>query len=666
MSVQQQQEALPVAAYKGEIMACQSPYIIIQADTGSGKSTKIMCWLLERGYRVLSAQPLVETVIGLAEYVASLEGCEVGTKVGYRTGEEKLSSRDTRLMYCTTELALIRDLFGHNGQFDVLVIDEFHEGKIDQHTLEAWAWKQIEDGTAPFKHVLVMSATIDAEKISQARGNAPVFTIPGRQFEIEDRAPLSTMAADITSYVHEGCDVLVFVPGKKEIDECLEAIGHLDAELIPFHGQLSRAEKNRAYEFSQRPRVIVSTNALETGRTLLPSPGRKLAVVDSGEERLIELDGSVETLVTRPIAKSRGKQRRGRTGRVGIGYYTDRCEVAYDARPDFPIPDIQRMNLDKTVLRLAMVGLDAEELPFIALPPEGSIHQAKVNLKAHGCLSADGKITEFGKKVVRLPLTPEYGVMVLKAAELGVTDDVVTIAAIMGADGITKRKSIAWYRIVNEEMGEMESECDLLAQLVVFNYVRRLHLKREDMEAQGVNPNAFFKALRQRQTIVDALRNSKIRFGSTGNRQDIIKAICAGMMNNVFCNRYGGYVGSNGQTRQLSKESIVRGAQIIVGKPIGVPGKNRWGSEITIPLVSLATQVTADLLVEVAPHLIRVEQGDCPRFNVERDCIESIQRVYFADQLVSEGYADDPEHPEAAQLLATFVATQLCQAAGVA
>lgn len=384
-------DALPIEAFYRDITECEAPYIIVEAETGSGKSTLVPQWYWELGSRVLVTEPLIETVIGTSEYVAELMGCEIGTTVGYRTANDRCDSPDSEILFCTDGLALVRELSGHN-RFDVLVLDELHEWNKNQSTLEAWAWKHLLAGDSSFKKIVVLSATLASKELSSKRGGAPVFKVPGRQFPIEDRRAGASIEVDVRTLVAENFDVLVFHPGEAEIMRTIEALEGIGAELIPFYGKLDRTEKDRAYQSYGRPKVVVSTNALETGRTLLPSTGRNLAVVDSGMERHIELVDGIEGLYLKPIAKARSQQRRGRTGRVGPGVYIDHCPSS--DRPAYPVPEILRTRLDQTVLRLACQGYDASELPFFHDLDHDVIVDAKRALVALGAMNTKGEVTK--------------------------------------------------------------------------------------------------------------------------------------------------------------------------------------------------------------------------------------------------------------------------------
>ncbi|MBY0359640.1 MAG: hypothetical protein K2W82_16665 [Candidatus Obscuribacterales bacterium] len=650
-------EVLPIAAFRNAIMTCNAPYIIVEAETGAGKSTEVPRWLMHAGHRALVAEPLVETVIGTGEYAASLEGEEVGSKIGYRTGSFRKDSPDSRILYATTELTLIRELCGHNRRFDTLVIDELHEWRLDQSVLEAWSWQGLLDGTTPFKKVIVLSATIDSAELSRQRGNAPVFRVPGRQHPIEDRQSSGSLIMDVRGLVSENFDVLVFMPGKAEIDELLHGLqkSGIDAELIPFHGGLERGAKDRAYRSYGRPKVVVSTNALETGRTLLPSKGRQLAVVDSGMERRKEVVGGVEGLYLKPIAKARAKQRRGRTGRVSEGVYIDCCPEQGADRAEYPTPEIQRVRLDQMVLRVARAGFDAESLPFFHQPSPLELSEARETLKMLGCMDAVGKVTTIGDKVAQLPMGVGVGRALVEAEKLGVTDDVLTVAAIMETGELTDHKLPFWGSLV---AGEDES--DALAQLAVFKAVCDRRLTRNDMEGKGIRPVAYYKARDQRQRLVEALRG-KMELKSTGKREDIIRSVVAGMLNLLYQGQNGCFGNAQGVYREQTQGSVVMGATLVVGQPWDLEVKGKFGFPKTLRLLRLVTEVTPQLLVELAPHLVQVSaERSGMRYDSARDACVSYAQVSFAGRPIGREEVVDSANPGAAELFADWATLQMC------
>lgn len=624
-----------IVPYRNQIMNPRGGYKIVNAETGAGKSTQIPIWHMLAGNSVLMAEPLIETVIGTAEYLCELTGEKLGGKIGFRTGKDRCDSRDTQILICTTELALVREICGHNRRFNTLIIDEFHEGRLDQETLEAFAWKGMLEGTSAFSEVDILSATMDHQRLSQARNNAPVFNIPGRQFPIKDLKPGEDIASDIKRLVREGWDVLVFMAGKADIKKLIQALQGVDCELIPFHGQCSREEKNLAYKSYNRPKVVVSTNALETGRTLLPSKGRQLAIVDSGMENRIELVNGVEGLYPRPIAVSRAMQRRGRGGRVGPSVYIDHCPVSRKDRPMYPDPEIFRVRLDQTVLRLAEYGFDLDDLPFFHKPKSEQIKQSKNSLRALGCLE-DGEVTELGRAVAKMPISPQNGRMVIEAEKLEVLDDVISIAAILELGEVTaKTKSFPrWRKLIGDE-----NESDVMAQLAVFKAARDMN--PDEMRENDIHVSNYFKVLETRKLISESLRKRSVRpkFGSTGEREDIVKAVCAGMVDHLYERKPDSDVLSNGFSvdRQIVFDSLVKQGTWFVGIPHDQVQQSTFGKPKVRHQLRMVTRVNPVILAEVAPKLARSEDLCEPKFDEIRGNTYVTSRVYFRGRVVFEG-----------------------------
>ena len=642
-------DQLPILAFREAIMGCESPYIIVEAATGAGKSTEVPQWYFESGYRVLVTEPLIETVIGTSEYVAQLMGVRFGNTVGYRTGASRCDSPDTEVLYCTDGLALVRELSSGN-RYDVLVIDELHEWNSNQSTLEAWAWMQLQKGESFFKKIVVLSATLNSTELSQKRGNAPIFKVPGRQHPIVEQPAGNNLSADVRRLVGEGYDVLVFQPGENEILQTIADLGALDAELIPFYGKLERHEKDRAYRSYARPKVVVSTNALETGRTLLPSEGRKLAVVDSGMERRVELVGGIEGLYLKPIARTRGKQRKGRTGRVGDGVYIDHCPSS--DRADYPTPEILRCRLDQTVLRLAVAGYDATELPFFHDLDIKTIAEAKRALRLLGAITKDGSVTKTGHIMARLPISVQFARMIVEAQSRGVVDDVVTIAAILESGSI-RDKTSSWRSLTSEQ------ESDLLAELDVWNAAQGR--TGEQLRAMGVFSPSFWRAKELRRKISEALRSHRVEFSSNGGtRQDIVKSCVAGMVDHLYKEKYGDYQNGDDTARQLARESVLTGRpDWIVGLPKDIEVKAQRGGTFMLRLVTMATRVDQKLLTEVAPQLVEKKTGLNPIFSAEKDSVVSTTEIYFNGTKVGEEIVPDPSHQKAKEIFCRHLAARM-------
>ncbi len=588
-------DTLPIAAFRDIVLNSvrDNQVTVLTAETGAGKSTQVPQFLRDEGYTVIVTEPRRLAARLVAERVAEERELEIGREIGYRTGKESCESEETKCLFATDGLAMIRELVGLNFA-DVLVIDEVHEWNLNIEVLVAWVRREIANGSN--LKVILMSATIEAEKLSIYFNDAPIVKVPGRLYPVETLTPTSSSyAVHAAQLAEQGRNVLVFVSGKDEISKTIQFLKDMgvNAEILPLHGELDASEQKKCFKSYPRPKIVVSTNIAQTSVTIPDID----AVVDSGLEKRIETVNGVEGLYEQPISLSDSEQRKGRAGRTKPGLYVDYCPES--ERPDFPVAEILRLRLDQVVLRLAEAGFDAEKLEFFHQPDLVKIHEAKETLKALGCLTRTESVTAIGREVSRLPLSVRSGRMVVEALHRGVVQDVITIAAILESGELSIRQNYNWRMLV-----QGENQSDLFAQLKLYWAARKMN--KQQMEDNGIHPKAFFRALEMRKHLSDALRG-KINWmetSSDGNREDIVCCIISGLIDHIFVNRAGGYSNGEKSFRMLSRESVVRyGTPIIVGVPRDIPIKKHYGT-VTLNLVTMATAVSVELLQEIAPHLM--------------------------------------------------------------
>jgi HrpA-like RNA helicase len=642
---------LPVAAFRDQIVEAvrSNSVVVITAETGAGKSTQVPQYLLEAGYDLVVTQPRRLAARTVAERVAEEIGEEIGGIVGFRTAVDRQDSPATRCLFCTDGLALVRELMGQNK--GVLVLDEVHEWNENMEVLVAWAKRQIEAGVE-FK-VVLMSATLEAEKLAAFFNGAPVISVPGRLYPVEARKPGERLVDDVATLVAEGRNVLVFQPGKQEIMDTCAALEQMqvNAEILPLHGQLTPQEQAMCFKHYGRPKVVVSTNVAQTSVTIDDID----AVVDSGMERRIELVDGVEGLYLKPISLADSAQRKGRAGRTKPGIYIDHCGTP--SRPDFPVAEIMRKRLDQTVLRLAIAGFDMEVMEFFHQPNKSDIHDARQTLVGLGCMNADGAVTSIGKLVNRLPVSVKYARMLVEADRLGVVDDILTVAAIMEQGGITVPPPSRnnpdrpdWRRMVPSE-----NESDVMGQLAVWELAE--DMAKDKMREKGISLRTYFRAKEVRKHLAQAVK-PYFTFGSTGRREDILKAVCAGMVDHLYKGSWGSYRNGDDVERGLGSASLVRGAEWLVGNPFDLQIKTRRG-DTTLRLIELASKVNPMWLTEIAPQLVEQKTGLSPRYDTSKDSVVSTTQVYFNGQMVKEEVVADGHHPEAAAVFATWMAAQV-------
>jgi ATP-dependent helicase HrpA len=610
-------DALPISAYKQEILStiASNSVTIIKAETGAGKTTQVPQYLLEAGYRFVITQPRVLAARSIAQRVASEYGCTLGKEVGYRTARERKDSPKTQCLFCTDGLVLARELTGTES-FDLVIIDETHLWSTDIDLLVSW-YKGVIAEDPNFKLVL-MSATMDTERLSRFFDGAPVINVPGRLFPVQELQPQGyTLEDDVIRLLKEGRNVLVFQPGKKEITSTIEILQASDvaAEIIPLHGELSSEDQDRCFKSYQRPKCVVSTNVAETSITIDDID----AVVDSGFERIRDVVDGIEGLYLKPIALSNSKQRKGRAGRCKEGIYVDWCSELN--RSEYPVPEILRMRLDQTVLRLAEAGFKMEEMNFFHQPSKVAIHQATESLKALRLMdSKTGKVTKLGSLVATFPISVHLGRMIVEADKRGVVADVLKIAAILEVGRITDNKSIAWRQFCPNE-----TTSDAMAQLAVYNAVNAMNPKPkwEDVGIMGKNLERVKAKFVQ---LLQVVKDKVSRLSSSGDREAIIKSVCSGLVDNVY-EYAGGEWERKGKYRRLGRESVLP-PRSTRGLIVGVPFDLDLGEGHIMNLISMASVISIETLTEIAPHLVDVYDSE-PYFSSEENSAALIREVIF-------------------------------------
>ncbi len=649
-------EALPITAFRDEIVTTirENPVTIIVADTGAGKSTQIPKYLLKEGATVLVTQPRRLAARTVSARIAWEINQELGEEVGFRTAHEHRHGPLTRCLFVTDGLALVRSLLGR-GQTDVLVIDEVHEQNLNVEVLLAWAKLQLSQ-ESKFR-VVVMSATMEAEKIAAYFDGAPIMNIPGRLFPVEERDPSPDILDDVVALLKEGRNVLVFQPGKQEIQVMVEKIREQIpgiAEILPLHGELEPNEQAKAFRSYDKPKCVVSTNVAQTSVTIPDID----AVVDGGEEKRIEVRDGVEGLYLRPISLADSKQRKGRAGRTKPGIYVNHCP--HREQPDYPTPEIERLLLDHVVLRLAEAGLDAAELEFLHQPNHEKIVEAKETLRALGCLDHEGAVTEMGSVIARMPVSVQYGRMIIEADRLGVVDDVITIAALLESGAITARDNERW-----QDLCRNEHTSDVLAQLAIVHAIYGKKHNHERLVELGIHPKAYGRFLETRKHLQEIVRPLVRNPGSTQDREAIIQCIVTGMINHLFTRvqysrRGASYVnGTSTAMRRIDRRSVLQydSPELLVGVPFDLNVRDRDFAELTntINLITWGTAVTVEQLLATAPHLLRIAESEI-RYEYYGDSISWTRSVYFGDRVIKTEYMVSKTHPEKQRLKAAWLA----------
>lgn len=651
---------LPVREYYQTIIDAVDTHqvTIITAETGAGKSTQIPQYLAEYGYtRVIVTQPRILAARNLSQRVReewSLRNTEDASEIiGYRTAHEREDSGRTKILYCTDGLQLVREITGMGiGERQVLVLDEVHEWNENMEVLVAWAKKRCEE--EPRFKVVIMSATIEAERLATYFDTDALIDIPGRHFEVTKRRGRDVLSELFAQIENRGNNVLAFLPGKAEILDVTHAIESrataAKVAIIPLHSQLEAEEQQKAFLNYPNGKIILATNIAQTSVTIDDID----VVIDSGLERQSEVRSGVEGLFIAQISQADSKQRAGRVGRTKPGEYilaqydTMPCVDLKD-RPEYAIPEIMRKHIDRLTLRLANVGIDIETLDFYHDPSKRAIQRAKKTLAVLGALTATGEVTAIGRQMERFPVESNYARMMVEAAQYSkeVQAKLAAVIAIQEVGGIVRggTRYDGWRKYTRQ------TRSDLLAQYDV--YLALPNIAESDYEDLGIIVKNAEKAEEVIERLHSDLGLSDMALSAIEPNEEpmLIRCITAGEIDQLWSlvdegSRTVEHIFS-GQQRELSGSTVVRNPTLITGTPFDLQVPLRNGGLDTLHLVTGATIVDGDALLEVSPGLFESKRSKTI-YDPRLGCVVDQQQIRFGKRILDGAsqprLGDSPEN----------------------
>ena len=504
-------ENLPVSARREEIMAALAAHqvIIVCGETGSGKTTQLPKIALAmgrglcnypttladgrpapRGKLIGHTQPRRIAASSVAKRIAEELKTPLGEVVGFKVRFQDRLSRDASVKLMTDGILLAETQTDPLlNAYDTIIIDEAHERSLNIDFLLGYL-RQILPRRPDLK-VIVTSATIDAQRFAdhfatrkrlpQGRPKAgdapsggsddaqrgawgpstpaPVIMVSGRMFPVEQRyRPFEeSREYDLNHAIADGVDelwrggvggdILVFLPGEREIREAADHLRrHLShqpvtrgCEVLPLFARLSPAEQDRIFDGHTGRRVVLATNVAETSLTV---PGIRY-VIDAGTARIkrYSFRSKVEQLLVEPISQSSANQRAGRCGRVADGVCIRLYEQKdFDGRERFTDPEILRSSLAGVILRMKSLRLGVvEDFPFIERPSGRAIADGYQLLNELGAVDEANELTPLGQELARLPLDPRVGRMILEARSRQALDEVLIIASALSVQDVRDR-----------------------------------------------------------------------------------------------------------------------------------------------------------------------------------------------------------------------------------
>jgi ATP-dependent helicase HrpB len=465
---------------------------IVIAAPGAGKTTRVPPALAAMG-RVAVLQPRRVAARSLARRVAEERGWTLGREVGWHVRNDRRSGPDTRVLFMTEGILAARLQSDPLAEaFAVIVLDEFHERTMHADLAIAMsreAWRARADLS-----LVVMSATLDAARVSAFLDDAPIVEVEGRTHPLEIAYAPGTDPADAAAgEVARGARaVLCFLPGAREIRQVVDALAPASRaggfEVLPLHGGLPADEQDRALAPGARRRVIAATNIAETSLTVPDVT----AVVDAGLQRVSRFDAArgLDVLVTERITRDAADQRAGRAGRIAAGRAVRLWDASDRLRPHRE-PELGRVDLAPAVLTILAWGGDPRRLAWLDAPRPEALDAAFPLLERLEAVDAQGRLTPLGASMRALPLHPRLARILTDAG--GAFEAAAACAILSEAQLPALRRASA-----------LVSDCDLLPLLDAW---------REMPPALRRTADEFARAAGGRNTHIDetALRHAMYR-----------------------------------------------------------------------------------------------------------------------------------------------------------
>ncbi|KAF4521841.1 hypothetical protein B566_EDAN003715 [Ephemera danica] len=455
MSIEETKLSLPIYVYRDELVQAIKDHqvLIIEGETGSGKTTQIPQYLHESGFtqdnkKIGCTQPRRVAAMSVAARVAQ------EMSVGYSIRFEDCTSERTIIKYMT-DGTLHREFLSEPDlqSYSVMIIDEAHERTL--HTDILFGLMKDITRFRPDLKLLISSATLDAEKFSEFFDDAPIFRIPGRRFPVDiyytkapeadyiDACVVSVLQIHVSQPLG---DVLVFLCGQDEIEACQELLtertrrlGSKIRELVILPVYANLPSDMQAKIFEPTPpgarKVVLATNIAETSLTI----DNIIYVIDPGfcKQNNFNSRTGMESLVVVPISRASANQRAGRAGRVAAG----KCFRLYTAwaykheMEESTVPEIQRINLGNAVLMLKALGIkDLVNFDFLDPPPHEALVLALEQLYALGALNHEGELTKLGRRMAEFPVDPMMGKMLLASEKYHVSEEILSISAMLSVN----------------------------------------------------------------------------------------------------------------------------------------------------------------------------------------------------------------------------------------
>lgn len=560
---------LPVIAWREEIKQAiaENQVVIICGETGSGKTTQLpkICLELKRGVQGIigHTQPRRIAARTVAMRIATELNTPLGQAVGYKVRFSDKVGQNSYIKLMTDGILLAETQNDPQLRaYDTIIIDEAHERSLNIDFLLGYINRLL--ASRPDLKLIVTSATIDATRFSRHFNHAPVVEVTGRTYPVEIR--YQPVVADeenwdmqqkilnaVDEIMHMGGrgDILVFLPGEREIRETAESLRkhHFDrkqsgipgVEILPLFARLSFKDQERVFKPGPSRRIVLATNVAETSLTV---PGIRY-VIDTGWARINRYSyrNKVEQLQTEKISRASANQRAGRCGRIASGvcfrlYSEDDCQ----SRPEFTDPEILRSSLASVILRMKSLRIgDVENFPFLEPPSARMIGDGYQLLAELGGVDGDRRLTRLGWQLARFPIDPRIARMVLAAKHENCLHEVLIIASALSLQDPRDRPFEYQDAADQAHRRFVDERSDFMGYLKLWEFFDKLlkHKKsNRKLVAQCRDHFLSYRRLREWREIHNQLYILVKEFGFRFNEipagyDEIHRALLAGLLGNI-------------------------------------------------------------------------------------------------------------------------------------
>ncbi len=659
----QEDTPLPIVEFKDVIVdtVSQNQVSIIVAETGAGKSTQVPQYLLEHGFTVGMTQPrrMAARMVSerIDEELTGALGDDAYGLVGLHTAEHNTITDRTRITVLTDGLRLVQELNEREDvENEVLIIDEVHEWNTNIEVLVAWTKNLIKD--KPNLRVLLMSASIDAHRLADYYEDTgqrpPIIEVPGRTFGIDKiEEPHSTVLEQVVSYAKAENNILVFLPGVREINDMKRDLEErfadermADITVLPLHGKLSDEDQRAVDRFYPGPKIILSTNVAQTSLTIKDVD----VVVDSGLERRVEIDEEgVQSLRLHAISKADSDQRAGRSGRTHPGVYVltrldhDTEYVSYISRDEYPTAEILRSDVDRNTLAVAAAGLNFSELDLFHPVDADSLVQSQHRLRLLGALDERGAITLRGARMNKFPVHPTSSRMLIEAEKY--SDEVrAYVAAVVASIEVGKLPSYLYNASKEWKSLTHETRSDHLAQLDIFIHVQDDDTDRELLRGLDIRNVKRARELHRKIVHRSGLKHERLQEHTEKQREEIVECVTAGLVDFIYeASRKDVYVralGHQATERVISSRSSVTNPGNLV---VATPYQYHHPRKGEVRVIETVTAITPRILGRVASALCDWQPYGETKWRNGLPVTE--ERQVFRNHLPTGDWHEEPSSP---------------------